>query len=179
MSNRAKAIHLRIQGLSYSAIAQQLGISRQRVQQITAPPTIIRDIVVGRAEGKCQVCEVYTGKGGHVHHLQANGQSVEEYSDLTNLRLLCTSCHLKAHAGSGSPTPKAVRADRAEQPTYILLPPTSPLTAHTCNVCQRQWFPLKTGAAGPRRCPNPACRSTKWRGYDTAHYREKEGRKAK
>ncbi len=95
-TRKMEALNLRLSGLTYAEIAQKLGISRQRVQQIIAPPKYIRDLVVGRAHGRCEICGIFVGKRGHVHH---NSCKNENYNDVDNLELLCISCHILVHNG--------------------------------------------------------------------------------
>ncbi len=95
--NASKALALRLRGLSYTDIGRTLGISRQRAQQITSPPTPIRRAVVARAKGRCESCDVPVGSSGPVHHRGADDLTPDEYSDLENLQLLCLVCHAKAH----------------------------------------------------------------------------------
>ena len=94
-------LQLRLEGHTYTHIAQQARLSRQRIQQILSPPKKIRDIVVNAYQGKCAACGLYVGNAGDVHHENING--VENYEDLPNLRLLCKSCHRKAHKGQTIP----------------------------------------------------------------------------
>lgn len=99
---RSKALELRLAGLSYAEIGRALGISRQRVMQITKPPPLVRSAVVARDGGACQSCGVFLGKSGHVHHTLARGLQAEDYNDLPNLQLLCPTCHRLAHTpGNG------------------------------------------------------------------------------
>ena len=92
---------MRLDGRSYAEIGAELGISRQRVQQILSPPTAIRDMVRRAAKDRCQGCGVIVGKSGHVHHRDStNGDT---YSQLDNLQLLCRSCHWYAHLNARNP----------------------------------------------------------------------------
>lgn len=84
----------RLSGMTYEAIGKELGVSRQRVQQIISPPEHIRNTIVQRANGKCQRCGVIVDGSGHVHHI---GNISENYNDDENLELLCISCHRIAH----------------------------------------------------------------------------------
>ena len=92
---KQEMLYLKLQGQTYRAIGKLAGISRQRVQQLLAPPRAIREIVVKRVNGLCQRCQLYVGKSGHVHH---KGSTTEEdFNDLDNLELLCPSCHRNEH----------------------------------------------------------------------------------
>lgn len=97
LSNK-EILALRLSGHSYQYIADQSGVSRQRIQQILSPPIYIRNYVVDKFKGLCDDCGIYLGSAGHVHYDGANGE--EDYNDRENLRLLCISCHRKAHAKS-------------------------------------------------------------------------------
>lgn len=95
---RKDALKMRLSGMSYNAIGESLGISRQRIQQLLSPPKHIRDIVLNRAGGRCQNCGLIIGRSGHIHH---QGSKEEDYNDVGNLQLLCITCHRKAHNESG------------------------------------------------------------------------------
>ena len=99
---------LRLSGQTYQAIADQAGISRQRVQQILSPPRVIRDIIVKKYGGRCALCGVEIGISGHVHHKGGNGE--DNYQDIDNLLLLCTSCHILQHSKQPSQKTIAKRA---------------------------------------------------------------------
>lgn len=81
-------------GLTYQQIGTNLGISRQRVQQLVAPSPEIRQIIIDREHGACQVCGMQVNDCGHIHHLSPYEQN---YNGLSNLQLLCSSCHAKIH----------------------------------------------------------------------------------
>ncbi len=80
--------------MTYQAISDKTGLSRQRIQQLISPPAEIRQIVLTKANGLCQHCGIMVGDSGHVHH---SGDDVDSYGDVPNLELLCASCHRKAH----------------------------------------------------------------------------------
>jgi len=92
--NVERMLKLRLNGYTYARIAMRANVSRQRVQQILAPPRPIRDFVVNKHDGKCAKCGLYVGKSGHVHHA---GNETETYNDIENLELLCLTCHRGAH----------------------------------------------------------------------------------
>jgi hypothetical protein len=93
----AQALAMRLDGKSYREIGQALGVTRQRVQALIAPPTKTEDIVVARAGGRCEACQAPAGRSGHIHHRQAKGMTPDTYNAEPNLALLCPSCHPKAH----------------------------------------------------------------------------------
>ena len=100
---------LRLEGYSYAAIARQLGCTRQRVQQILSPPAHIKRRIWKDANERCQVCDVWLGKHGHIHHMRTNAHSPETYQDATNLQYLCASCHASCHRNSHAP--ESLRTD--------------------------------------------------------------------
>jgi len=91
---RHTALMMKLEGKSYAQVGKELGISRQRVQQLLRPPTNVWKLVYNRANGKCESCGIIVGYSGHVHHKANNG---ENYQDTDQLELLCVSCHRKAH----------------------------------------------------------------------------------
>lgn len=92
---RKGILEFRLLGMTYAAIGKELGISRQRVQQLISPSKYIRNVVVKRANNRCQRCEVILDGSGHIHH---KGNEDEDYNDIDNLELLCISCHRIAHS---------------------------------------------------------------------------------
>jgi len=88
-----KAIELKLRGMTYAEIGQQLGVTRQRAQQLTKPPKRVYEMVRQRAGGACELCG-FELQSGHVHH---KGGSFENYNDPDNLQYLCLSCHVKQH----------------------------------------------------------------------------------
>jgi len=83
----------RISGKTYSQIAKDAGISRQRIQQILSPPKEIQRIVRQRQQGLCVRCGKELRMSGHIHHKELK----EDYNDISNLELLCISCHRLEH----------------------------------------------------------------------------------
>ena len=88
-------IDLKLDGYTYQVIGDSFGISRQRVQQLLEPPTLIRKTVYKRAGGRCENCGILVGVSGHLHH-RNNGDI--DFQDIDNLELLCPSCHRLTHA---------------------------------------------------------------------------------
>lgn len=86
---------LRLKGYTYSKIAKEAGISRQRVQQLLSPPKEIREYIYNKYDGCCADCGILIGRSGHIHHENSNTE--ENYQDINNLVLLCISCHLRRH----------------------------------------------------------------------------------
>lgn len=106
----ARALELRLRGLSYAEVGKQLGVCRQRAQQLLRPPTAVYKSVRLRAKFKCEHCGVDI-RGGHVHHRKCVGATPDDYHDIENLEYLCPSCHRLAHV---HPTVERI----VRQPTY-------------------------------------------------------------
>ena len=87
-------LKLRIDGYTYEEIALKAGVTRQRIQQLLAPPKEIRDYVIKKYDGRCVDCGLIVGKSGQVHH---ENFDTEAYNDINNLVLLCKSCHRGRH----------------------------------------------------------------------------------
>ena len=102
------AIDLKLKGLSYNEIGLQMGISRQRAQQLIRPPRIIYNLVRARANSKCQNCHVEL-TAGHVHHKE----NKEDYNDVENLEYLCISCHKLVHCGADQVNLKCKRCGKS------------------------------------------------------------------
>ena len=99
MNRYDEILELRLAGLSFAEISRRVGVSRQRVQQILAPPKPIRDQVIARAEGRCQECGIEVGASGHVHHGSPEHRDGDWYNQIERLILLCVSCHKRVHDG--------------------------------------------------------------------------------
>jgi hypothetical protein len=94
-SKAKQAMALRLEGKSYAAIGKIMGLSRQRVQQITKPPQELWTAVYMAAKGLCQDCGISPPVGhGHLHHIE---QRTENYNAVENLCFLCASCHRLHH----------------------------------------------------------------------------------
>lgn len=96
LSRKLEVLRLRLSGLPYRAIAERLGVSRQRIQQLISPPPAITNFVRNRANGLCQQCGIQVASG-HIHHKGSSGLEPDRYNDLANLQYLCVSCHRIAH----------------------------------------------------------------------------------
>ena len=66
--SKAELQAMRIEGDSYATIAQAADISRQRVQQLIAPPKHVRDLIVKRFNSNCNNCGLNVHDSGHLHH---------------------------------------------------------------------------------------------------------------
>lgn len=105
MNNRRVVTALIMEGKSYQQVADKLGVTRQRIQQLNKPAKETLARLVERANGKCENCgEVLTS--GHAHHI-SNNVSYELYQELSNLLYLCISCHLKV--GTNRPLPRMLK----------------------------------------------------------------------
>jgi len=118
IEKRSSALKLRLEGRGYEFIGRELCISRQRAQQLISPPPEVRNYVVTKAKGKCEICGVIVGRSGHIHHRGGNG---EDYNDIENLQLLCISCHRSEHRGENhtkwGPRTKYLEPSSAQMPT--------------------------------------------------------------
>lgn len=140
-------LNLRLDGLTYSQIAQQAGLSRQRIQQILSPPSDIRKMVVEKYKGRCADCGLLVPRQGHVHH--ENSDSVEDYQDIPNLCLLCVSCHRRRHL---TLTNRCLRCGKLIAITYHYCSDfcretyrkENYYTSLTCPVCGKGFEFLKT-----------------------------------
>jgi len=93
---RKLALDKRLIGMTYAEIAHDLGISRQRVQQLICPSPPVRQYVFNKAGGHCEECGTKLGTNGHIHHKEGGA---EDYNDVLNLELLCLACHRRKHRG--------------------------------------------------------------------------------
>lgn len=92
-AKRRLVFELYAKGLTYQEIGSRVGVSRQRIQQMTRPPHMILVRLKKRSKGKCEECGIKLRLGdGHIHHLSTVG----DFSLLGNLQYLCRSCHKKA-----------------------------------------------------------------------------------
>ena len=112
--DKSEMLLLKLDGQSYRAIAEQAGLSKQRVYQLLAPPKAIRIMVVSKYEGRCANCHIHVGKSGHVHHVGT--ANFDDYNEIDNLRLLCPSCHRLSHTGG-------VKAENTRRKLIEMPPP--------------------------------------------------------
>ena len=56
--NRKDVIKMYRSGMTYAAIAEKVGVSRQRIQQIVRPSAPIYRKLQQRAKGKCENCGI-------------------------------------------------------------------------------------------------------------------------
>lgn len=100
-ARRLAFVMLRVQGLSYAEIAFREGISRQRAQQLCAPPAETVALIKARAGGCCEMCRKVTARG-NTHHVHVRGCDPAVYHDPANLLYCCIGCHRAAHVGEAS-----------------------------------------------------------------------------
>ena len=84
-----------ISGKTYQQVSGEMGISRQRVQQLNRPDTDTILQLKVRAKNRCEKCDIPL-MCGHIHHISEN---VIDYHGLNNLQYLCVSCHTKTDKG--------------------------------------------------------------------------------
>lgn len=94
MLSREAMIALKLAGLTYQAIAERTGVSRQRVQQVLAPPPAIAGKVRQASQGLCGQCGKLIGSHGHIHH---QGNTSDKWDTLSQLAYLCIACHRGVH----------------------------------------------------------------------------------
>ena len=82
-------VNLKAMGLSYRAIGEQVGVTRQRIQQLFTllPPTMA--VIYERAGGCCETCNIIE-QFGHYHHKVYDFAILNETD---NILYLCTPCH--------------------------------------------------------------------------------------
>lgn len=98
MAIRNRAHDLYLKGLTYAEIGKEMGVSRQRAQQLVKPPTPVMDFIRKRAGGACEQCKIALANG-HVHHMSNDAG----FNDIDNLQYLCISCHQTKHYNEAFP----------------------------------------------------------------------------
>lgn len=91
---RAEALRLKLQGLTYDEVGRRMGVSRQRIQFLLRPPESVYKQVVGRANEHCEDCGSAV-VSGHIHHID---EMRSDFNHPDNLAYLCASCHRKRHS---------------------------------------------------------------------------------
>jgi hypothetical protein len=91
--NYRRACELKRSGMSYKEVAEAMGISPQRAQQLNKPPVQVYNLVKKRADGKCEKCGKPVFRG-NVHHIKYG----EHPWDLECLLYVCVPCHSMIHA---------------------------------------------------------------------------------
>lgn len=93
-----KAINLRLGGATYAEIGKELGVSRQRAQQMIRPPEAIGREIRKEFGYRCARCNAnLQEERGDIHHKRTSGLDLKTYTSIDNLELLCIPCHLRAH----------------------------------------------------------------------------------
>lgn len=108
IEKRRQAIQLWLKGLTYAEIGNALSVSRQRAQQMIAPPRPVWNAIRAKAKGKCQHCGVAV-LSGHIHHKNTDGRTLDDFNDMENLLYLCPGCHRKAHSEGLCENPISMR----------------------------------------------------------------------
>lgn len=129
---------MKLAGHTYAQIAVKYGITRQRVQQLIAPPKAIRDHVIAKYGGRCAACGILIEHRGDIHHA---GSDVDTYNDIESLRLLCIPCHMKIHV-----RPKDLKAPRIKLPTT-----SGPRGELACETCKTFFVEVPSSERKPKR----------------------------
>lgn len=119
-ADRLDAMALRLQGDSYARISAVVGVSRQRVQQITGPSREVRSRLMDRVGRTCHRCgtDVRAPGAAQVHHREWDC-TPDEYNGFANLEVLCARCHGIEHHPTQPPKqkpPKPQVIDRRRLP---------------------------------------------------------------
>lgn len=93
----ARAFAMRQAGSSYTEIGAEIGVTRQRAQQILRPSLKTRVRIQRRAGGACEMCRSSAGKLD-IHHRDGAAPAWATYNADENLTLLCIPCHRLVHA---------------------------------------------------------------------------------
>jgi len=100
---KIEAVTLKLSGMTYKQVASVMGVTGQRAAQLVSPPTTVKDQI--RRRRQCADCMVpipmlgergYGIVHGHVHHDKIT-DTPEQYNHISNLVLLCSSCHSLRH----------------------------------------------------------------------------------
>ena len=90
-----RVLGLWLTGLTYAEIGRMMGVTRQYVQQQIAPGIETQRAVRARAKHLCESCG--TRERRFRHHIHHRSRTLQ-YNRLSNLALLCQSCHKVADA---------------------------------------------------------------------------------
>ena len=94
---RQRALAMWLKGMTFTAVARAMGVSRQWVHEMLVPPKDLRQFIYNQAGGKCQDCGVHLGRNGHYHSIDDG-----PIDDFTKpLILLCLACHRPKHDKGG------------------------------------------------------------------------------
>jgi len=97
IETRKRALSMRLKGMTFAAIAKEMGVSKQWVQEMLVPPAALRKATYDNARGRCQECGIHLGRNGHYH-----SEPTGPIDDFTKpLVLLCLYHHRLAHKGGG------------------------------------------------------------------------------
>ncbi len=95
MEIRRKALGIWLRGMTFTAIAKVMGVSRQWVHEMLCPPPALRKVTYDLAGGKCQGCGVHLGRNSHYH--STDDGLIDDFTK--PLILLCLACHRPKHGG--------------------------------------------------------------------------------
>lgn len=124
--DKSEMLRMRLDGSTYASIAGKAGVSRQRIQHILSPPSSVANSIRAQCKGRCSSCTILVGKSGHIHHKKVSGKTEDDYNDISNLTLLCISCHREAHWYSTSSRTFSEVADMEDkQVTFSVILPES------------------------------------------------------
>jgi len=82
-----------INGKTYSEIGKNLGLSKQRAQQLVCLTKGERAKFLEEHGEFCDRCGELVGQSGHIHHKKAK----ISFNGWANLELLCIACHRHIH----------------------------------------------------------------------------------
>ena len=97
MAIRKRALGMWLQGMTFTAIAKEMGVSRQWVHEMLCRPPALRKATYDLAGGKCQECFVHLGRNGHYH--STDDGPIDDFTK--PLVLLCLACHRPKHDEGG------------------------------------------------------------------------------
>ncbi len=86
-----------LKGMTFSAIGQQMEVSRQRVHELLVPPSQKRKVVYNLHDGQCAECGMFLSRNGHYHSIPTG--PIDDFTQ--PMILLCCGCHAKRHRGGG------------------------------------------------------------------------------
>lgn len=121
MERRNAILRLYASGLTYQKIADQMGLTRQRIQQIVRPPIQVIVLLRKRANDCCERCGVQLTKySGHVHHVRKDVTGT--ITDLNLLRYLCRGCHTVENYDLGYMARPRVKRVKQTMPFFRMRP---------------------------------------------------------
>lgn len=110
------ALLLRLDGLTYKAIADRIGCTPAGAYYLTRPSEAVALAVQNRADRRCEVCQkevCLLWSLGSIHHRQVVGMTPDTYNAEANLTLLCGTCHRHAHVPPAAPRVRLSSSERS------------------------------------------------------------------